>query len=474
MKFPNIDKALLLGGGAALLVLGGFGTLIWWEHGAIAEASAARDALREEAERARLQLAKGPGLERDVIVQRELDAVMRQILPSDQEITEYVRTLQTFAENSGVAISQLKKKNQNRNDKESKADFQKVGYEITFAGDAFQLLSFLSLVERHPRFMSVNTLKLSAAKRESKRRSGDDKSGNVRHEIQMEIESYVYQPAETGKPVDIDGYERKRDLLSTEISKQRAALQLAAYEYRGQRGRRDPWVDPRMPADDDGQGRSIEEQIAAVESVGEHALLTHDLWIRMRSTNSPIEVMTLERDYLPALADLVSRVEEQKKLGGFTYGPAREAWQKNVLEVLTTMQGGPQPTIDEGPSLAALEEAHARMSRHRDAGEFKNVLEVFASIASMLELAETYPDRAQIVSDLREFADEARTVLDFEKLSLSISGVIIDAGKPFAIINGQTVEVGEVLEGGLVVHAIREDEIEFEFRGLVLGRMIGQ
>lgn len=473
MKLPAIDKTLLLTSGASLLVLGGLGTLIWWEHGAIAEAGAARDALREEAERARTQLAKAPGLERDVIVQRELDAAMRQILPSDQEITEYVRTLQAFAENSGVSISQLKKKSQNRNDKDSKADFQKVGYELTFAGDAFQLLSFVSLVERHPRFMSVNTLKLSAAKRESNRRNAD-KPTEVDHEVQLEIESYVYQPADTGKPVDIESYERKRDLLATEISKQRAALQLAAYDYRGQRGRRDPWVDPRMPAQEDGPGRTIEEQIAAVEEVGEHATLTHDLWLRMRSTNSPIEVMTLERDYLPALADLVSRVDEQKKLGGFSYGPAREAWQKNVLEVMTKMQGGPQPAVQEGPSLAALQEAHARMGRHRDAGEFKNVLEVYASIASMLELAETYPDRAQIVGDLREFAEEARTVLDFEKLSLSISGVIIDAGKPFAIINGQTVEVGEVLEGGLVVHAIREDEIEFEFRGLVLGRMIGQ
>ncbi|TAJ18197.1 MAG: hypothetical protein EPO68_08305, partial [Planctomycetota bacterium] len=304
MKFPNIDKTLLLAGGASVLVLGGLGTLIWWEYGAIAEASTARDSLREDAERARTQLAKGPGLERDVIVQRELDAAMRQILPSDQEITEYVRTLQAFAENSGVSISQLKKKNQGRDDKQSKADFQKVGYEITFAGDAFQLLSFLSLVERHPRFMSVNTLKLTAAKREDHKRNGD-KATEVHHEVQLEIESYVYQPAEVGKPVDIEAYERKRDLLSTEISKQRAALQLAAYDYRGQRGRRDPWVDPRMPAEDDGAGRTIEEQIVAVEEVGEHATLTHDLWIRMRSTNSPIEVMTLERDYLPALADLV-------------------------------------------------------------------------------------------------------------------------------------------------------------------------
>jgi len=474
VKFPAIEKSMLVTGVVGVLLLGGLGTLLWWERGAIADARAAGDALRSEADRARLEIGKTAGLERDVIVQRELDELMREILPNDQEITEYVRTLQAFADNSGVSISQLKPKNNARDDKQAKADFKKVGYEITFAGDAFQLLSFLSLVERHSRFMSVNTLKLSAAKRDDSKRGADKKPATPRHEIQLEVESYVYQPAEKGKPVQVDGYERKRDLLSTEISKQRALLQTQAYEYRGSRGRRDPWVDPRMPEAQEGEGRPIEEQIAIVEDATRLAASTHELWMRMRTTSSPIEVMTLERDYLPALADLISRVDEQKRAGGFTYAPAKDAWQKNVLEVLSEMQGGQQPSADKGPSLAVLQEAHARMNSYRDAGEYKNVLEVFASVALMLDLAETYPDRAQLALELREFADEARTVLDFEKLSLSISGVIVASGKPYAIINGQTVEVGEVMEGGIVVHAIRQDEIEFEFRGLVLGRMIGQ
>jgi hypothetical protein len=474
VKFPKVDKALLLGVGIGASLLLGLGGLVWWERGSIDEGIAARDALREQTETARKLLAKTPGLEREVIVQRETDAAMRQILPSDRDITEYVRTLQSFAERSSVSILELKKKGQGRDDKQSKVDFEKVGYEITFAGDAFQLLSFLDLVESHARFMSVNTLKLSAAKRNHARRGEDAPAEAVRHEIKLEVETYVYQPSEGGKPVDIEAYERKRDLLDTEISKQRAALQSQAYEYRGPRGRRDPWVDPRMPKQEGDAGRTVADQIRVVEEVSVLAGSARTLWERMQRTQSPIEQMTLERDFVPALAALRARVEIEQTRGEFTYPPAREGWQRNVLDVLTSLSGGPVAEPEPGPSLAVLQEALAKMTASRDEGDYRAVVETYANISNSLELAAADPGRGALVTELREIEEEARTVLDFEQIVLSISGVIIDAGKPFAIINGETVEVGEALGAGLVVHAIREDEIDFEYRGLILSRPVGQ
>ena len=90
-----------------------------------------------------------------------------------------------------------------------------------------------------------------------------------RHKIQIDLETYVYQAKQGSKEVRIDGYDRKRDLLVSEIAKHQAERRVPAYEYRGPRGRRDPWVDPRIPRSlgDGPPPLSIEEQNAIVDEL---------------------------------------------------------------------------------------------------------------------------------------------------------------------------------------------------------------
>ena len=50
--------------------------------------------------------------------------------------------------------------------------------------------------------------------------------------------------------------------------------------------------------------------------------------------------------------------------------------------------------------------------------------------------------------------------------------VLIEGGAPIVMINGRTVSEGDLLENDLVVLAIRREEIEFIFRGIVFARRL--
>lgn len=92
--------------------------------------------------------------------------------------------------------------------------------------------------------------------------------GQALHKIQLDVETYSYVPKGAVKAVRIEGYERKRDLLAGEIARRRNALTLTTFNYRGARGRRDPWVDPRVPLlDGEPNAPSVPEQMAIIDDL---------------------------------------------------------------------------------------------------------------------------------------------------------------------------------------------------------------
>jgi len=130
---------------------------------------------------------------------------------------------------------------------------------------------------------------------------------------------------------------------------------------------------------------------------------------------------------------------------------------------------------NNGPSEAALREAADSMQRHMDSQEYELALAVYAAVEPSLTLAETDGPRAPMVEEIRALETRARTILDFERLELQIGGVIIQGNGPsVALINGRALGVGDMLDGDLVIQAIREEEIEFLFRGIVLAHPVGR
>ncbi len=452
--------------GISVGIAAGLGTLIYYQQDGIEQRRAEVAALKDDIETSRKLLQQTPELVKRVIIQRETDGVIKEILSDEKDMTDMVRTLNKFSQEAGFNFASIK--DGTRTNKKNKEDFERVSYTLAFAVGAFQLLAFLNKSESHKRFMNVTAFKLQAASRNEY-----SKETAPRHRVTVDLETYVYAPTGNAKEVKIDGYDKKKELLISEISRRGAELRVPFYEYRGQRARRDPWIDPRVPVEG-GPTMPIEEQIALVDGLSEKADEIQKVWGEAKGAENLIQTMKLRADLEQKLALLEEEIRRVDVGGLLVFVPALRRFDKNVVEVVTSVRE--QMSKGEGgagPSTALLRETSEAMERHIDAQEYELALQAFNTVESRLGLADQDPLKEPLVKSIRELKHLADTVLAFEKIKIDIGGVALyEQRPPVALINGQAYSEGEILGDELIVHNIRSDQIEFAYRGLILARVL--
>ncbi|MEW6074565.1 MAG: hypothetical protein AB1726_18465 [Planctomycetota bacterium] len=454
---------------ASMLLAAAAGGMIFLQNRQVDTLHAKGSELRAKIEKDRALIKKTPDLVKEVIIQRETDAQIKEMLSDEKDVNNLVRTLQSFGDQSGITKVSLKQQKGVKSSRK-KDDFERVGYTLEFDSDAFELLAFLDLVESHARFMSVTRFKLSAARRQAF--AGD---ALPRHHVQLDLETYVYQPKDA-KEVRIDNYEHKRDLLVSEIAKRGADLRIPGYEFRGPRGRRDPWIDPRMPASKDGVPvLTIEEQITLVEELVLKADEAEAIWKKSTDADNLIGEMKTRAELEESLALLDERVRRVEEEGQLVFVPARNRFESQVVDRLADIrlrldstQGG------LGPSVAELEESAKTMKRFIGSQDYELALQAFQTLEPRLAaISERDEIRRPYVTALAELKRLAATVLEFESIQLQITGIaILENARPVALINGQAISEGELIGDELYVRNIQRNQIEFAYRGLVLARPI--
>ncbi|MBL4769945.1 MAG: type 4a pilus biogenesis protein PilO, partial [Planctomycetes bacterium] len=255
----NDRKFWIILGLVFAIVTSGCGYAIVTQQDYIAGRRAAIDRLTKDIQVARKTITETPNLVKDVIVLRELAVVFEEILPTTDGASNLIKNFYNYSRESGVDPDSFKDQT-TKQDKNSKSDFYRFSYTLEMTGDTFQFMDFLNRIETHSRFMAVPNFRLSSGSRRDM-----EELGFAQHTIQMEVETYVYQPKTTAKAVAIDNYDRKRDLLMGEINRRRQALRLHTFQYRGPRGRRDPWVDPRVSVEENPSGLTVVEQKEKVD-----------------------------------------------------------------------------------------------------------------------------------------------------------------------------------------------------------------
>jgi hypothetical protein len=450
-----------VGGGLAAAGLGG---LIYMQNQNITKAREEVAVLNGQISDAR-KLVEGTGtLEREVIVLRELAETMKKILPDTDDVNNLVRTLQRFSEESGVRLSGLKKKTAPANAQE-KSDFDNVAYTLSLQADAFQMLDFFDLIEGHSRFMRIPTFKVEAT-----RRDAFEKEGIASHKIQVDVETFVYEPKNDATAVRIEGYDRKRDLLMGEVNRRRQSLTVATYEYRGQRGRRDPWIDPRVPVlGEDGSALTVQEQMDIVQDMSERMQIVLEKWNEVQTADNVIVEMMARADLEEKLVTLEEDLRRVTTEGSIRYVPSERRMQNEVVDPIAALREQLLAESGRGPSADMLKEILKSMERHQARAEYDMMLGAYTGIQDRLGLVEADPLRKPLVDRLRKLAFEATTVMDFEQIDIEVDGLaIIEGMAPVAVINGRSVGVGDMLSNELVIHSIRAGEIEFIFRGVIL------
>ena len=464
----NEKKLLKLIAGGATLALAGLGYLVWSEYEALDQARTNVAGIRTQIDTARKQLGGLAAIEKDVIVLRETEEAIKEILPDDKDLNEFVRVLQRFAQDTEVAFTQVKRKELNAGKKAASETFEKVAYEISLEGDAFQTLAFLDRVESHTRFLRVPNIQLSA----SSRRTIEER-GAPRHKVKLEIETFVYKPQADVAPIKIESYERKRELLLGEIAKRRQALAVVTYQYRGPRGRRDPWVDPRVPAgDQQGSTVPIQEQQRIVDGLVERMGVIKRTWEAARKADTMVSRMMLRSELDQLIVELEEETRRVQAERLVSFPMAERRMQVEVVEQLavvrdqTVREGGPA-----GPSVEMLQQVLASMRRQVDSGEPTLAIETYKTIESELASVTSDPERRAIAQQILAANDDAKILRDFQAVAMQIGGVAIEEGRPpVALINGRALREGDLLGNEMVVRSIRSGEVEFLFRGVVLVR----
>ncbi|HED66448.1 MAG TPA: hypothetical protein ENJ09_12955 [Planctomycetes bacterium] len=466
---PNKKRWILVLGGGGLVACA-LGTLIYFQKERVAKLREEAEVTRQAIEKDREIIATNSELVKTVIVQREMDDVIKEILSNEKDVLDFTRTLHSFAEDADVTITSLKDTRASQAVRGRKEDFEKVAYTISFEGDAFHLLAFLNKVETHRRFMSVTAFKLQAAPRND---YGEDES--PRHKITMDLETYVYKPTGHAEEVKIDNYDRKRDLLVSEISKRAAELRFTPYEYRGPRGRRDPWIDPRVEVREDVPQMSIEEQLELVASLVDRAHAAELLFNEMKSADTIIEEMKARGALEEELASLQTDIDRIQDESVLSYVLAAKRFQNQVVSVVERItQDAANADTGTGPSLAFLRETLNVMEEHVRNNDYERAIEVYQNVEPRLTGADG-AERLQIVRGLQELDRLSKTVIEFESIHLDIAGIALSEGmRPVALINGTPVSEGDAVNDELVVRNITPEQIEFAFRGIVLARLVNQ
>lgn len=454
-------KRKFLFGGISLLVAAGLGTLIYYQHEGMEKRRAEVEVLKKSIEEDKKLLLGTPELVKKVIIQRETDVVVKEILSDEKDVTDLARTLNTFSQDSGFTLTGVK--DGTRQGRKSKEDFERVSYTLSFDADAFQLLNFLHKIESHKRFVSVVSFKLQAANR-----SDYTDEAVPRHRVSLDLETYVYAPTTDIKAVKIDQYDKKKDLLISEISQRASELRVPAYDYRGQRARRDPWIDPRVPVDG-GPQMPIEDQIALVDELSEKATEIQRIWDEAQAAENLIQTMKLRADLEEKLGLLEEEIRRVDAGGFLVFVAALRRYDKNVVEVVATVRDQMTKGSGDSVSTALLRETSDAMGRHIDAQEYELAIAAFNTLEPRLGIADQDPLKEPLVKSIRELKHLADSVLAFEKIELRVNGVAIQEGRaPVALINEASYSEGEMLGEELIIHNIRADQIEFSFRGLIL------
>jgi hypothetical protein len=222
-------------------------------------------------------------------------------------------------------------------------------------------------------------------------------------------------------------------------------------------------------------GLTIEQQIEIADSIKAQVEAVEALAEELTGADNIIAIMKARSALMERLVPLE---EELKKVEGLKLGykPAEiriVQYRDSVTRIRAGLDAG-----GEGPvTLEELVQAKQSILRSLERGDYEGALSQFQSIELSLISAASVPKGAEVAEEIRLLAINAQTVLDFEKIEMSVGGVaIMDGARPVALINGDTIAAGEYVDmkGELFVNDVRPHEIEFVYRGVTLVRPLDE
>jgi Tfp pilus assembly protein PilO len=460
-------KTLLLIGAGTLLACGALGYLTYSAKEQIELRVREIEAENKKVTDARTKIAKIRGLEDDVIVLRQNVEEYVKILPDDRMVNDFLNSLSNTAAETGIRPQGYAP---NRGES-SKGAFEPISYQIRAEGTLWQLMAFLNRIESRRRFMIVPRISIKPGKGAP---GGDIE--DVVHEASLLVQTYRYNPKKTGsEPTKIQNEERRIQELQERIALNRKdIIPPTPYAFTGARNRRDPFIDPRIPVDTEQPfaARGIDEQREIFEQIHARVTEVEAAYERRLEATAMIERLDLHHRISAGIADVEKMIHDAEAENVFTYLPLRSKFNREVklfedLKLRFDKLKG-EGELDFTLTLKELKVLLDHMQKLLQSGDLDAVIDRNAKVKDRLVATAKDPKRRPYVTEIQRLAAKAAVAKEFRGKKLDVSGVAIMPTGAAAIINGQAVSEGELLEDDLVVHLIQQDSIEFIYKNVVI------
>jgi hypothetical protein len=328
----------------------------------------------------------------------------------------------------------------------------------------------MNLFENHERFVKISSFKIDH--RESAQ-NGDDPSA-VPHQIDLDLETYVYNPkVRTKESVEIpqEGQKLERLKAAGLVGEASEPFALTSYEHPVNHERRDLFYDPRVAWGR--EARETEEMRAAQRSRLEEFTTRLERLKAELSEEAKIDNMVRRlqareknnKDLVAMNGDIVkAKVEDVFSIEEIRHRFENEVEQPFLLLVKDRELG------DMTVPSEQIEEYVVKMRTAVEDTRWDEVVTLHDELTRMAASA-SGADVKAMIKEADAMQRVAKAHLDFIARPIAFGGAVCfedDPAHAVVIINGRSYGPGESVDQDLVVRAISPAAITFEFRGVVL------
>ncbi|MCA9322044.1 MAG: type 4a pilus biogenesis protein PilO, partial [Planctomycetes bacterium] len=421
-------KAWIIIGVSTALVFSCAG-VVWMDHGTIKEEDEKIAGLEASITKAEGRISKIRGHEDRVLRGRLVVKEYAKILPSDKDIHEFVKRITEFSVASGVEISELNDSDaRNRGRRQSKDPFQKINYKLKLRGDLGATLDFINRFESYERFVKVGQLKIASETANSR-----DAGEGIRHNVDLELETYVYEPGRALTAVEIANSE-KRTFEILEKEPLNVDLAMDSYVYQPRSDRRDPFADPRRSIGTGaGEGPIVDAEVEAQIAKLEELVVRFETLKRDLAAEDEVEGFVARMEYAKRLSqsfiDFKNEVEELRKVKFFSKADLLDRFDEEIAEPFLVLLAEREATDGEG---LKRQELMAQLEHYEHAfseGRFSDVVDgADAILSAKTDLDD--PEIHEILEGIQRVAGRARARIEFAQMSLAITGYVILENRP--------------------------------------------